>query len=64
MADYCWSNITASATNSEWHEIATAFNDDQIDWPIGTDGPNCDDSLKEIWCEDKWSPTPWHEGKM
>ena len=64
MANYCWSKITASATNSEWKEISTAFSNNQIDWSIGTDGPDCNDWNKEIRCENKWSPTPWNEGKM
>lgn len=64
MANYCWSKITAFATNSEWKEISTAFSNDRIDWSIGTEGPDCDDWNKEISCENKWSPTPWSEGKM
>ena len=64
MANYCWSKITASATNSEWKEISTAFSNDRIDWSIGTEGPDCNDWNKEISCENKWSPTPWNEGKM
>ena len=31
MANYCSNNITAKATNSEWWEIAAAFENGLID---------------------------------
>ena len=64
MANYCWSKILASASKSEWKEISCAFNDDCIDWAIGTSGPDCNDWTKEINCENKWSPSPWNDGYM
>ena len=64
MANYCSNNITAGATNSEWKEIAKAFENDLIDWPISMEGINCNEWSKEIFCTTKWSPTPWNEGKM
>jgi len=64
MANYCSNNITAGATNSEWKEIAKAFERDLIDWPISMEGTDCNEWSKEISCTTKWSPTPWNEGKM
>ena len=64
MANICRNRIIASTTDSEWKEISTAFNRDQIDWPASLDGTACNDSYKEISCETKWSPSPWDEGKM
>lgn len=64
MANYCWSTIAASATKSEWTEISKAFENNLIEWAIGTDGPDCNDWSQEITCENKWSPTPLNEGYM
>lgn len=64
MANYCENKITAGVTGSEWREIATAFRNDQIDWPPSMDGIECNDWSKEIHCTTKWSPTPWNDGNM
>lgn len=64
MANYCSNNISAIATDSEWREIATAFKNDQIDWPASMEGTDCDDWAKAISLTTKWSPTPWDEGYM
>lgn len=64
MANYCWSTIVASATKSEWTEISKGFENNLIEWAIGTGGPDCNDWSQEITCENKWSPTPWNEGYM
>lgn len=64
MANYCSNRITAGTTNSEWKEIAEAFENDLIDWPASMDGTDCNEWSREISCTTKWSPTPWNEGKM
>lgn len=64
MANYCLNKITAKLTESEWREISTAFEKNQIDWPISMDGTSCSNYNKEISCTTKWSPTPWNEGHM
>ena len=64
MANYCWSTIVASATKGEWTEISKGFENNLIEWAIGTGGPDCNDWSQEITCENKWSPTPWNEGYM
>lgn len=64
MANYCWSTIVASATKCEWTEISKGFENNLIEWAIGTGGPDCNDWSQEITCENKWSPTPWNEGYM
>ena len=62
MANYCWNNITVTATDSEWEEIESAFNSDRIEWALTMDGVDC--SYKEISCSTKWSPRPWLDGNM
>lgn len=64
MANYCFNKITAELTESEWREISTAFNEDEIDWPLSMEGTTCSDYDKEISCTTKWSPTPWDGGYM
>ena len=64
MANYCWSTIVATATKCEWSEISKGFENNLIEWAVGTDGPDCNDWTHEITCENKWSPTPWTEGYM
>ena len=41
MANYCSNRITAGLTDSEWKEISTAFDNNQIDWPISMEGTSC-----------------------
>ena len=60
MANYCSNKITAGLTDSEWKEISTAFDKNQIDWPASMDGTSCYGN--EISCTTKWSPTPWNDG--
>ena len=62
MANYCSNKITAGLTDSEWKEISTAFDKNQIDWPASMDGTSCYGN--EISCTTKWSPTPWNDGYM
>lgn len=62
MANYCSNRITAGLTDSEWKEISTAFDNDQIDWPASMEGTSCYGN--EISCTTKWSPTPWNDGYM
>jgi hypothetical protein len=62
MANYCSNNITVGATDSEWKEISSAFDKNEIDWPASMEGTSC--YSKEISCTTKWSPTPWNDGYM
>lgn len=64
MANYCRSTIVASATKCEWAEISEGFENNLIDWAIGTMGPFCDNWSQKITCENKWTPDPWCEGYM